>query len=349
MILQDSMKIYKSRSEKTPALRNKSGNAIMFSVAGKRGVSLKALQNKSFAAELGLIFVTMIWGSAFVVVKNATATVPTSWMIAIRFGIAAIFLCAFFHRRLRKIGTAELKWGLFIGLQNVAAFEFQTNGVKDTTAGKNAFLTAVYCVIVPFLYWAVRKKKPRAAQVVSAFLCIAGVGFLSLEKDLSVNYGDLLSLICGLFFAIQIVTIGILTEKYDPILLSITQIGATSVLALPLAALTEPFPSGLPAGSVLSLLYLGLFSTMLTAVLQMVCQKYTPPSKASLIMSLESVFGSLCGIVFLSEPVTPKIIAGFALIFVAIVLSERAPGTFRFRRKSASAGEQPKVPADRTG
>lgn len=311
---------------------------------------MKKLQNKSLAAELGLVLVTIIWGSGFVVVKNATATVPTGWMIAIRFGIAAIFLCAFFHRRLREIGPAELKCGLFIGVENVVAFEFQTNGIRYTTAGKNAFLTAVYCVIVPFLYWAVKKQKPRATHVVSAFLCIAGVGFLSLEKDLTVNYGDMLSLVCGLIFAIQIVTIGILTEKYDPILLSVTQIAATSVLALPLAALTEPFPAVLPTGSVLSLLYLGLFSTMLTAVLQMVCQKYTPPSRASLIMSLESVFGSVCGILFLSEPMTLKIFAGFALIFVAIVLSERQPGAFRFRKKSAAAAEQPvSVPVDRTG
>lgn len=311
---------------------------------------MKTLQNKSVAAELGLVLVTMIWGSAFVVVKNAAATVPTGWMIAVRFGIAAIFLCVFFRRRLREIGPAELKWGLVVGVENVLAFEFQTNGVRYTTAGKNAFLTAAYCVIVPFLYWAVKKQKPRATHVVSAFLCIAGVGFLSLERDLTVNYGDLLSLICGLFFAIQIVTIGILTEKYDPILLSVTQIAATSVLALPLAALTEPFPAGRPAGSVLSLLYLGLFSTMLTAVLQTTCQKYTPPSRASLIMSLESVFGSVCGIVFLSEPVTPKIFAGFVLIFLAIVLSGRAPGALRFRKKSAAEAErEPSVPADRTG
>ena len=309
---------------------------------------MKFLRNRPLAAEIGLVFVTMIWGSSFVVVKNATATVPTAMMIAVRFGIAAALLCAAFFRRLRELNPAYLKWGLLMGLQNFAAFELQTNGVKLTTAGKNAFLTTAYCVIVPFLYWAFRKKKPRRSHLFSAFLCITGVGLLSLQSGFSVNAGDALSLASSFVFALQIVTIGILTEKYDPILLCIAQTAATAVLALPAALFAESPPAALPAGSVWSLLYLGVFGTMLTTVLQTICQKYTPPSKASLIMSLESVFGTVCGILFLRERLSLRTFGGFVLIFVAILLSEWEPQRSRKKQPLPSEKNVPvPVPADR--
>ena len=293
------------------------------------------------AAGLGLVFVAMIWGSAFVVVKSATATVPTALLIFYRFGIASVLMGALFFRRLRGLTASDFKWGLLIGFQTFLAFALQTGGVKRTTAGKNAFLTTAYCVIVPFLYWAVRREKPRRAQLFSAFLCIAGIGLLSLETGGNVNLGDLLSLACSFVFAIQIVTIGILTENADPIRLCFTQTAATAALALPAALFTGPLPAALPAGSVFSLLYLGVVSTMLTTVLQNICQKYTPPSKASLIMSLESVFGTVCGILVLHEGLSLRTFAGFALIFAAIVLSEWDP------RSSRGAERQPpSVPAE---
>lgn len=294
---------------------------------------MKILQNRSVAAELGIVLVTMIWGSSFVVVKNATDIVPPASIIVFRFGTAAVFLCLFFFRRLKEIRISHIKWGLLIGLQNFVAYELQTVGVKYTTAGKNAFLTAVYCVIVPFLYWAVRKQKPRLFHLVSACLCMVGVGLLSVQSGFSMNPGDLLSLACGLFFAMQIVTISILTEKNDPILLCITQAVATVIFALPFALFTEHVPVSLPIPTVLSLLYLGVFGTMLTTVLQTICQKYTPPSKASLIMSLESVFGTICGIIFLHESLTLRSFGGFLLIFLAILLSERGDLLFAAKKK----------------
>ncbi len=294
---------------------------------------MKLFRNRSLTAELGIVLVTMIWGSSFVVVKSAADSIPPATIITLRFGIAAVLLCLFFFRRLKEIKWSHIKWGLLIGLQSFVAYELQTMGVKYTTAGKNAFLTAVYCVIVPFLYWAIKKQKPRAFHLISAFLCMAGVGFLSVQRNFSMNPGDLLSLACGLFFAIQIVTIGILTEKNDPILLCITQTAATALFALPFALFAEKAPSAMPVQSIFPLLYLGVVGTMLTTVLQNVCQKYTEPSKASLIMSLESVFGTLCGILFLHESLTPRSFGGFLLIFLAIMLSERGDLLFSPHRK----------------
>lgn len=286
---------------------------------------MKEIRNKPFLAKLGLLFITVIWGSAFAVVKNTTSAMPPSYIIAIRFGLAAVFMSLIFFRKLRNIRLLEIKGGIIIGLFNVLGFEFQTIGVKYTTAGNNAFLTAVYCVIVPFLYWIIKHKKPTIYNILSGFICIAGVGILSLKDGFSINSGDILSLMCGLSFAIQIVAIDIFTEKGDPILLTIIQSAVTVVITLPIALIFEKFPAVVQTNTILSLLYLGIFSTMIAFMVQMTCQQYVAPAKASLIMSLESVFGTLCGILFLGESMTLRTFLGCMLIFGAIYLSERKP------------------------
>jgi drug/metabolite transporter (DMT)-like permease len=292
---------------------------------------LGKIQNKTLVSEIGLFFITMVWGCAFVVVKNTTDSVPPAYMICIRFGMSAILLCVFFFKRLKKIDWNCLKYGLLIGLLNFLGFEFQTIGIAYTTAGKSAFLTSVYCVMVPFLYWIFRHIRPDRYNIASAFLCITGIGILSLREGFSINPGDALSLLCGLVFAVQIIAISILTEKCDPILLCITQSAATTLISLPFALSMEQLPI-LHTDSILSLLYLGIFSTMIAFVLQLVCQKYTPPAKASLIMSLESVFGTLAGMLFLHESLTAEAFLGFALIFVAILVSETKLSFLRKRK-----------------
>ncbi len=293
------------------------------------------IRNQARAAELGLLTATVIWGSAFVVVKDTTRAVPPSYLISIRFGIAFLLMCVIFFRRLKKIRLPDLAGGAVIGILGAIGFEFQTYGAKYTTAGKNAFLTSVYCVLVPFVYWAIKRRKPKLQNVAAAFLCIAGVGLLSVGPGFTIGSGDLMSIGCGLFFSFQIVAIDIFTEKRDPILLTILQTAFSMGVTLPIAAVTEPFPGRMETGTVLSLLYLAVFSTTAAFLLQMVCQKYTDPSKASLIMALESVFGTVFGVIFLNESVTIQMLFGGVLIFAAVFLSELQPEAFNFRSRKA--------------
>lgn len=297
------------------------------------------IKDNSVLAELGLVFITIIWGSAFVVVKNTTASVSPNYIIAIRFGIAAVLMPIFFYKHLKKIDSYSIKSGVVLGVLLYAAYYLQTVGIKFTTAGNNAFLTAIYVVIVPFLYWLVKSKKPDIYNIVSAFICITGIGFLSLHSGFTVNIGDTLSLLCGIVFSAQIVCISILTEKINPILLSFTQFAVTTLLALAVAIFTESAPTKLGSDSLLGLLYIGIFSTMIALIMQNVCQKYVPPAKASLIMSLESLFGTFFGIVFLNEVLTFKTFVGFLLIFSAIVISETKL-SFLKRKKDEPVAEE---------
>ena len=293
----------------------------------------------TFAAAAGLILVTIIWGGAFAVVKNSLDYVPPVYMMAFRFTIAGVVMSLVFIKKLLHMKKAELIHGVGIGVFLFLAYLFQTIGCNYTTAGKNAFLTTIYVILVPFLNWILIKRRPDIFSIVAAVLSITGIGLLSLEGvegDLSMNKGDVLTLICGFCYALQIIFIAQWSQNDDPVLLAIIQI----VVAALLSWITAPFIDGdmnwnmLASGNViLSMMYLGLLSTMVAFALQTVCQKYLAPSLAALLMSFEAVFGALSGVIFLGEIIPLRGIIGCALMFIAIVISETKLSFLR-RRKS---------------
>ncbi|UQT50495.1 DMT family transporter [Flavonifractor plautii] len=126
-----------------------------------------------FASPL-LILATIIWGSSFVVMKSSVDVLPTFWLLAIRFSFAALVLAVVFIRRWKVLDKQYLIGGTVMGFCLFLAYTFQTFGLEQTTSGKNAFFTAVYCVIVPFLYWFIAKRRPDRFNLIAAFLCIGG-------------------------------------------------------------------------------------------------------------------------------------------------------------------------------
>ena len=283
-------------------------------------------------ASIGLILTAAIWGFAFVIVKDSLDYIGPIWMMAARFSIAAIALSLVYIKKLRTITRGIFLKGAWTGTFLFLGYAFQTVGCNYTTAGKNAFLTAVYVILIPFFAWPIFKKKPRLLSVFAAAMALWGIGLLALKKEdgaFSMNIGDALTLLCGIFYALHIVWTSAFNKKDDPILLTIVQFFFAALFSWILA----PFYDGaFPAAQmalfrvVLSVLYLGIFSTLVAFVLQNVCLKYMDSSLASLFLSLESVFGVLFGAIFLSERLAPVMILGCALIFLAITianLSER--------------------------
>ena len=127
-----------------------------------------------FATPL-IILATIIWGSSFVVMKNSVDVLPTFWLLAIRFTFSALVLAVVFIKRWKVLDRQYLIGGTVMGFCLFVAYTFQTYGLERTTPGKNAFFTAVYCVIVPFLYWVIAKRRPDKFNILAAFLCIAGI------------------------------------------------------------------------------------------------------------------------------------------------------------------------------
>lgn len=280
------------------------------------------INNRIYTA--ALFGAAIIWGSSFFVVKDAVDVFPPNILLGFRFTIGALLLGLIFFKNLKKANLDCLWRGAILGACLYAGYTFQTIGITGTTPGKNAFLSAIYCIIVPFLYWFVGQSKPDRYNVFSAFVGLIGIGFVSLAGGFSVGWGDGLTLIGGVFFAVHMVFVAKFSQGRDVILLTIFQFCFAAVLSWIAGLGTESFPpySSWTSGSVGGVLFLAVFATAIAILLQNVGQKHIHPAAASLILSLESVFGVLFSVIFYGEKLTPRLVLGFALIFVAIVVSE---------------------------
>lgn len=273
---------------------------------------------------VGLIITTIIWGSAFVVMKNSVDIISPTYLLAIRFTIASIALVAVFFRRIKMVTQREILSGSLLGIFLFVSYLLQTYGLKYTTASKNAFITTLYVILVPFLHWFFNRKRPTANNIGAAVIAVFGLGLISLEGDLSINIGDLLTLFCGLFFAFHIVFVDRYTEHYDPVRLTVIQMVVAAILSWFLAPILEGTQDfTVIKGSIfIGLIYLGIFSTMICFLLQNVGQKHLSPNTSSIILSFEAVFGLGFSVVFLGEVVTPKLLVGCILMFASVILSE---------------------------
>ena len=278
--------------------------------------------NKANIGRTCLICTTLIWGSSFVILKSALDSITPMWVLAIRFVGAALMMLIACLPRLKKIDKGYIKGGMLMGTCLAFAYIVQTYGLVYTTPGKNAFLTATYCILVPFLYWAIAHKKPDRYNIIAAFVCLIGMGFVCLNNDLSVNIGDILTICCGLFYGLHIIVTSRHVEGKSPLLLTMIQFAVAAILCLAFALMLEPKPQNIPSGSWLSIAYLTFMCTGVCFFLQTVGQKFTPPSAAAVIMTLESVFGTALSVAMGQEMMTFNIGLGFVLIFCAILISE---------------------------
>jgi drug/metabolite transporter (DMT)-like permease len=281
-----------------------------------------------------LFLAAFIWGSSFFIMKDALDQLPVQYLLAIRFTAGAALLGLLCWKKWRTFMPDYLWRGAVIGGMLYTAYAIQTYGLALTTPSKNAFLTAVYCVLVPFLYWAFARVRPDRYNVLAALLCVTGVGLVSLTGDLTVNPGDGLTLLCAIFYAMHIVSVAKVSPGKDIYLLTAFQFAFAGLYAWIGGALTESFPAqALTKPEVLlPLAYLAVMATTVALLFQNVGQVWSDPASASVILSLESVFGVLCSVLFAGDQVSGRMLAGFALIFVAVVCSETK---FSFLRKNS--------------
>lgn len=285
----------------------------------------------SWAYKLMLFVATVVWGAAFVVMKDAVAVLGPAQLVGARFTLAGILMAAVFHKKVRRVvGTpGGLRAGVVMGAILFVAFWLQTLGLAYTTPGVNAFLTATYCVIVPFMLWAVTRKFPGAPRILAALVCVAGIGLVSVQPgSFSIGFGDGITLVGAVVFALEIVCISHFTKTYSAVGITALQFLACGILGLAFGGVFEPAPdmSALATPEFAGqMAYLVVLSSCLCYIAQNVGLAHVQPAQGALILSLESVFGVICSVVMYGERLTPVMIAGFALIFVAILISELSP------------------------
>lgn len=200
--------------------------------------------------------------------------------------------------RIRKHLDAEhLCKGSVLGVMVFLAYWSNSTGLTDTTASNSSFLTSLYCVIIPFLGWALHGPRPTRFNLAAAMVCVAGVGCVSFAgaDGFSLRFGDLVTLLSALFLASRGVH-GEVRARSDMTLLTIIQFLVAGLLGLAAGLALEPLPNfaALCADTWTSLAYLAVFASCVALLLQNLAVAHVDPAPASLFLATESVFGVLC-------------------------------------------------------
>ncbi|MBQ7887544.1 MAG: DMT family transporter [Clostridia bacterium] len=281
------------------------------------------MTKRELMADAILVLTAFIWGTGFVVMKNTVDSVPPGAIIAIRYAIAAVLTAVMFKKHLKGLRREDVLRGAVVGLLLSSAYIVQTIGLSMTTAGKNAFLTTVYVLLVPFGCWLVFRQKLDKTNFIAAAMMLAGIGCLSLDGESGgLNMGDMLTLCCGVLYAAHIMAVERCQKKTNTYALIVLQFAFSALFAFVYFLLFEhDMPLEISMGTVGGLVYLAVFSTTIAMSLQNIGQSMAPASHAAILLSLESVFGALASWLLLGETLTPTMLLGFAVIFGALVVN----------------------------
>lgn len=281
---------------------------------------------KKWLAIGALILVTVIWGGGFVASDMALESMKPFQIMMVRFLLASVLMGVISRAQRKgeeklKDRSGAIKAGVLMGVTLFMGFAFQIIGLQYTTPSKNAFLTALNVVIVPFIAFVILKKKIGAKGIIGAVMSVLGVGLLSLNGNFTVSLGDGLTLLCAVGFAFQIFFTSEFVKKYPASVLNMVQMFTAFVLSAISLVIFGENDFQVTTQGWLSVLYLGVVSTTICYLLQTACQKYIDETKAAIILSMESVFGTFFSILILHEVVTVRMVIGCAVILAAVIIS----------------------------
>ena len=280
----------------------------------------------------------MIWGFAFVAQKAAVVLPPFA-VCAIRAGIASLFLMAvipltdkitatgrkFYTKRGLDLNKREIIGGIVIGIILTVSSVLQQAGLSDTDAGKAAFITTLYVVLVP-IFNSFLGKKPGVNVIIGVPVALLGFFFLCIKPGIGIAPSDLLVLGCAFVFTFHIIGVDRLSVGCDGVRLSLVQFIVSFILDMVLSLIFEGVVSGELIMSVLpSLIFLGIGSSGIAYTLQIVGQKHADPNVSSLILSLESVFAVIGASIVLGERMSPREYLGSALVLLAVFMAQTEP------------------------
>ena len=323
--MQNNETTEQSPTEQTTSMQINQINGLPF-------MDRMSASSRVLTADLMLLACALLWGVGFVAMKGGLDAYPTWWLLFLRFSGGTLLTGLFFHRRLARASRRDWFGGIVIGLFLFVGMGIQTLGLNYTTAGKQAFLTASYVIMVPLSLWVLHKKFPGHLTLFASFLCFIGMGLLASDFQGELNLGDILTVVSAFFFAMQIISIGHFAAQGDPITLAFVQFLVTGLLSGIMGLIFHGPLVWRGAHGLWEVFFTIVFSTFLCFSVQVCAQKYTPPTHTSLIMSLESVFGLFFSILLLNEVFTRKMAIGCALIFLAILCVELGPVWLLSRR-----------------
>lgn len=281
-------------------------------------------------ANLVLLLAAAIWGGGFVAQSTAMASIGPFWFVGLRFAIAALAVLPFAMMESRRMTSAptpaEMKTFVWVGLALFMGATTQQVGLLTTTVTNSSFLTALYVIFVPVIAVIVYRRHPHWIVWPGALMMLCGIFLLSGGAVTRLTTGDLLSISCAFFWAIQITLAGrFVMQSNRPLALSCTQFAVCAVLSMLIGIFMEPINTTAIASSMKEILYVGLVSSGLAFVLQVIGQRYTTAPQAAIFLSSEALFGALFAAIFLHETIPAVGYVGCGIIFAAILLVELVP------------------------
>lgn len=283
---------------------------------------------RHWRADLALAAITLVWGTMFVLVKEALNSVSTLVFLALRFAIATVALAVAFRGRYGRLGARrkQLRGGVAAGLCLFAGFAFQTFGLRHTTPSKSAFVTGLAIVLVPLLASLVHRSRPDLPEILGIAVATVGLGLLTLEgSSLSIAVGDVLTMICAVAFALHILVVGHYSARTGFEALSLIQIATAGLLAALTCGWAETPKLVWSAGLAAALLVTGLLATALAFSVQAWAQQRTTATHTALIFALEPVFAWMTSYLVFGEVLGARAAAGAALILAGILTVELKP------------------------
>jgi drug/metabolite transporter (DMT)-like permease len=270
-----------------------------------------------------LLLVTAMWGSTFFLIKDLLDRVPTLDFLAVRFAIAAVLLVVVAPRALGRLSADSRRHALVLGLLYGVAQILQTAGLAHTAASVSGFITGLYVVATPLFAALLLRSRITRMTWVAVALATAGLGVLTLE-GLSVGYGEAITLVASLLYALHIVGLGAWSRPQEALGMSILQIVVIAVVCLLASA-----PDGivLPDNprDWLSVVYMAAFAGAFAMVAQTWAQAHLPATRAAIIMSMEPVFAALFAVLLGGEDPTARMLGGGAMVLTAMLIVELAP------------------------
>lgn len=286
------------------------------------------MNKQQLFAELILASVTLFWGATFPIVKDAITQMPVMAFLWVRFAIAAIILALLTG----KSGFATLDkrgWmlGIVLGALLALAFIFQTFGLERTSSANTGFLTGLGVIWVPLLAGPLLKKPAAMGSKVGVGFALVGLFLLTWHTPWSINFGDLLVVICSVFIALHILGLDVFTKGYDGKALTFVQIATAALLYLVGSLFFEPvsWPQAWTGSLIFAFLLTSIFATVYAFWAMTTFQNRTTPTRAALIYTLEPVFAALFSIWLAGDRLTAIGWFGGALIVAGMIFAEVWP------------------------
>ncbi|HEX3825092.1 MAG TPA: DMT family transporter [Mycobacteriales bacterium] len=274
-------------------------------------------------ATVGLVAVTAVWGSTFVVVKHAVTHMPVMDFLAWRFGIAAIAMAAARPRAVLTLDARGRRLGVVLGLALGGGYVAQTVGLQHTPASISGFITGLFVVFTPLCAAVLLRKRVDRMTWLAVVLATIGLGLISL-RGFSIGGGEALTLLCALAFGLHIVGLGEWSSSYDAAGLAVVQLTTVAVLSIAIAAPSSlaPPPDAAVWGAVL---LTAIAATALAFFIQTWAQAQLPPTRAAVVMTMEPVFAGIFGVAIGGDSLTARTVVGAVLVLVAMYTVELGP------------------------